>query len=224
MLAGHPGHWPSVAFCNHDVARTVTRFGGKDAAPALAQLMLALLFSRKGTALLYQGEELGLTEANLRRDQLKDPVGDLYYPLNKGRDGCRTPMPWEAARPSFGFTSGTPWLPVSPDHRALAVSEQSDNANSTLAFARRFLKARKTSAALRLGEIAFRDAGTQILAFERASQDERVLCVFNMSAANAVFEDASLGRAKPLDVGHGNMLRGPHTLELEPYGVWLGRL
>jgi alpha-glucosidase len=186
--------------------------------------MLALLLSLKGTALLYQGEELGLTEADLRRDQLKDPVGDLYYPLHKGRDGCRTPMPWDAQRPNFGFTTGSPWLPLSPDHRALAVSEQADNANSTLAFARRFLAQRRTSAALRHGDIAFRDGDAQILAFERGAENERVLCAFNMSAKNAVFQDSAIGRATALDIGRGSMMRGPGTLELEPYGVWLGRL
>ncbi len=90
MLARHPGHWPAVAFCNHDIVRTLTRFGGPDAPPALAKMMLALLFSLKSTALIYQGEELGLPQALLRRDQLKDPVGDLWYPYTGGRDGCRT--------------------------------------------------------------------------------------------------------------------------------------
>ena len=84
--------------------------------------MLALLFAMRGTVLLYQGEELGLPEVDLRRDQLRDPVGDLYYPLFKGRDGCRTPMPWDAAKPDLGFSSGTPWLPLGPAHAALAVA------------------------------------------------------------------------------------------------------
>ena len=86
--------------------------------------MLALLCALRGTVLLYQGEELGLPEIDLRRDQLRDPVGDLYYPLFKGRDGCRTPMPWDAAKPNLGFSSGTPWLPPGPDHAALAVAAQ----------------------------------------------------------------------------------------------------
>ena len=86
--------------------------------------------------LLYQGEELGLPEVDLRRDQLKDPVGDLYYPLFKGRDGCRTPMPWDAEQPNLGFSAGTPWLPLGPAHRRLAVSEQEKDPSSALAFTR----------------------------------------------------------------------------------------
>jgi alpha-glucosidase len=196
MLERHPGHWPSVAFSNHDVMRTLSRFGGRDAPQALAQLMLALLFSLKGTALLYQGEELGLPQIDLRRDQLKDPVGDLYYPLHKGRDGCRTPMPWDATAPNFGFSTGTPWLPVGEAHRALAVSEQQAQTDSSLNWARRLLAVRKNTPALRWGEIEFLDAPAPVLAFVRAYENERVLCLFNMSGAAVTFADRRLANAK----------------------------
>ncbi len=90
LLAGHPRHWPVVAFCNHDVTRTVSRFGGSpDGDPALAKMLLALLFSIKGTVCLYQGEELGLTEVDLRRDQLRDPVGDLAESIRFSSDKAR---------------------------------------------------------------------------------------------------------------------------------------
>lgn len=180
MLAEYPAHWPSIAFSNHDVVRTLTRFGGKDAPPELAQLMLALLFCLKGTALLYQGEELGLPQVELRRDQLKDPVGDLYYPLHKGRDGCRTPMPWDESATYLGFSKSDPWLPASESHRNLAVSIQETRANSSLNWTHRVLAVRKASGALRLGDIEFLDAPPPVLAFQRKSEDETVLCVFNM--------------------------------------------
>ena len=131
ILARFPDHWPAIAFSNHDVIRTATRFG-----EAAAKVMLALLCALRGTMLLYQGEELGLPEVVLRRDQLRDPVGDLYYPLFRGRDGCRTPMPWDAEAPNLGFTTGTPWLPPGPEHMALAVSEQQNDPHSTLNFLR----------------------------------------------------------------------------------------
>ena len=152
-LAAYPDHWPAIAFSNHDVIRTVTRFG-----EGSAKVMLALLFALRGTALLYQGEELGLTEVDLARDQLKDPVGDLYYPLFKGRDGCRTPMPWDAGKPNLGFSAATPWLPLGSDHVRLAAARQAADAHSTLAYARAFLKARKKLDALILGDLALLDA------------------------------------------------------------------
>jgi len=221
MLARHEGHWPSVAFCNHDIMRTLTRFGGKDAPPALAKLMFAILLSLKGTALIYQGEELGLPQAEVRRDQLKDPVGDLYYPYTFGRDGCRTPMPWDASAPNLGFSSGTPWLPVSPLHKPLAVSEQEKGYDSMLAFARRFIAGRKQSKALMLGEIEFIDAAAPVLAFTRTYEDECVLCVFNMNANIAVYT-GEIG--KPLPIGTGEVLVSAGRLDLAPYAAWLAVL
>ena len=192
LLAKHPAHWPCVSFSNHDVMRTVSRFGGRGAPPELAKMLLALLFSLKGTVLMYQGEELGLPEADLRRDQLRDPVGDLYYPRSKGRDGCRTPMPWNADAANLGFSSGAPWLPVSPLHKPLAVSAQETMASSTLNFVRGFLQMRKANPALQFGEIEFLDAPAPILAFKRTHAAGNVLCVFNMSANEAVFGDTRL--------------------------------
>src|SRR6185312_12316651 len=109
--------------------------------PATAKLYLALLLAMRGTVLLFQGEELGLPEVNLRRDQLRDPVGDLYYPMFQGRDGCRTPMPWDATKPHMGFSDAKPWLPLGPSHAALAVATQAVDATSVLSYAKAFLKA-----------------------------------------------------------------------------------
>lgn len=220
LLARYPEHWPSIAFSNHDVIRTVTRFGGKAAPTALAQLLLALLLALRGTVLLYQGEELGLPEAELRRDQLKDPVGDLYYPIYRGRDGCRTPMPWDASAPNLGFTTGAPWLPLPPAHRSLAVSEQERDPNSTLAFARRLLAMRQQSAALRLGDLEILNADGPVLAFLRTHKDERVLCVFNMSSGEIAFRNELLANAFPLSVYTGSSHVDQKILALPPYGVF----
>jgi alpha-glucosidase len=181
-LAEHPEHWPCISFSNHDVPRTLTRFGGKDAPPELAKMMLALLLTLRGTTLLYQGEELGLPEADLTREQLRDPVGDLYWPVHKGRDGCRTPMPWSAA-PNHGFTTGTPWLPAAPEHASLTVEAQEADESSTLALARELIALRRDTPALRLGHIRFIDG--PVLAFEREHEAERTLCAFSMSAETA---------------------------------------
>jgi alpha-glucosidase len=204
-MTRHPDYWPCVTLSNHDIERTVTRFGGGSSGnPALAKLMLALLFSLRGTVLLYQGEELGLPEVDLRRDQLRDPVGDLYYPIAKGRDGCRTPMPWSPHVPNLGFTTGTPWLPLGPAHTPLAVSTQARDPNSTLNFAREFLARRKKSLALKHGDIAWIEAPAPLAAFTRTSGDERVLCVFNMSAGA---QEAKIEG---------------YSLTLAPFGVWSG--
>jgi len=225
LLACHPRHWPCVSFSNHDMVRTVTRFGGgPDGDPALAKLMLALLLSIKGTVLLYQGEELGLPEVDLRRDQLKDPVGDLYYPLFKGRDGCRTPMPWDANEPYLGFTTRKPWLPLGKTHRALAVSEQDRDHRSTLNFAREFLAKRKKCVALRHGEMEFVDASAPILAIVRSTQAERVLCVFNMSREPAQFRSELVRGAGEMILGCGNATSLNGEAFLGPLSAWFARL
>ena len=216
-LARHPAHWPCISFSNHDVIRTVSRFGGgPDGDPALAKLLFALLCSLRGTTLIYQGEELGLPEVDLRRDQLRDPVGDLYYPVAKGRDGCRTPMPWNADAANLGFSSGTPWLPLGETHRALAVSEQEGNADSPLEFARHFLAGRRASPALRLGDIEFVDAEKPILAFTRSLGAERILCVFNLSRDDITFPHPSIAEGRVLGLGCGNSMERGDTLHLGP--------
>jgi alpha-glucosidase len=224
MLARHTAHWPCVSFSNHDVTRTVTRFGGSETTPALARMMLALLFSLKGTALLYQGEELGLPEADLCRDQLRDPVGDLYYPESKGRDGCRTPMPWNGTAANFGFTGGTPWLPVSPSHRGLAVTAQDGQVDSTLNYARAFLKRRKESAALRLGEIAFTDAPEAVLAFTRAEGGETLLCLFNMGTEDVQVRDARIAAANGFQDVCRDAAASAGSVTLSGFGVWIGTI
>jgi len=214
-LARYPKHWPCIAFSNHDVIRTASRFG-----VANAKAMLALLFSLRGTILLYQGEELGLPEVDLARNQLRDPVGDLYYPLFKGRDGCRTPMPWDAGKPQLGFTTGAPWLPLGPAHRALAVSGQDSDPASTLNFARAFLKARKHNASLLSGDLVLRAAPAGLIAFSRGD----MLCVFNLGAAELSWTDPLLEKAQALELGTGAATLAAGTLTLAPSSAWFGRL
>jgi alpha-glucosidase len=214
-LAQYPDHWPCIAFSNHDVIRTATRFG-TDA----ARSMLALLAALRGTILLYQGEELGLPEVDLQRHQLKDPVGDLYYPLFKGRDGCRTPMPWDAAAPHLGFTTGTPWLPLGPEHEALAVSRQEQNPDSALAFTRALLAARKAHPALRRGTLELLDG--PLLAFVREAEGEKIVCAFNLTAAEVAM--ALPGRARPLGLENGTATLEGLKLTLGPDACWLGLL
>jgi alpha-glucosidase len=190
FLTRHDHIWPCVTFSNHDSVRTVTRYGGAPAGaggdPALAKLALSLLLCLKGTVLLYQGEELGLDEADVpSRAAIKDPMGDLYFPFFKGRDGARTPMPWAADRANLGFSEGTPWLAVSPSHRACAVDRQEADVESILAFARGALAARQEMPVLRDGEIADVAIEGRRLSFARAKGDERIVCHFNLAKDSA---------------------------------------
>ena len=175
--------WPCWAISNHDVQRAVTRWGGAEASSTFAKQLVALVCSLRGSVCLYQGEELGLGEADVPYEALQDPYGKTFWPNFKGRDGCRTPMPWDASAQA-GFTTGShPWLPIAEAHRALAVQGQERDADSTLNATRGFLRWRKTQPALQWGDIRFLDTAEPVLAFIRSFEGQRLLVAFNLSAA-----------------------------------------
>ncbi|MBQ5947196.1 alpha-glucosidase [Massilia sp. ST3] len=217
--------WASWSVGNHDAIRVMTRWGGPDATPALAKLVLAMQLSLKGTPCLYQGDELALPEADVPYELLQDPYGITFWPEFKGRDGCRTPMPWTAEAPNAGFTSGKPWLPVAEPHRAANVEAQDKDPDSMLNFQRRFIAWRRGMPQLTRGEIAFFDAPEPILALRRevAGMDS-VLAAFNLSNREVSFDWPESAHATLLDT-HG--LPGQASggkVTLPPYGAWFGAL
>ena len=133
-------------------------------------------------------------------------------------------MPWDAKAPNLGFTTGQPWLPPGPAHKALAVSEQEGNPDSVLGFARHFLHLRRGLDAMRLGTIDFIDAEKPVLVFTRTLGDEKILCVFNMSAQDAGFRHASVATGTALGLGCGNSLDEADTLHLGPYAARFAKL
>lgn len=167
------------AFSNHDVVRVASRWG--DGSAAAAKMLVALLLSLRGGVCLYQGEELGLTEADLPFEALRDPFGLAFYPDFKGRDGCRTPMPWSAAEANGGFTRAVPWLPAIREHLAQAVDRQEADTGSVLHFTRRMLALRRQSPALRHGTLTLLDDAPGLIRFERRHGPDCMVCRFNPS-------------------------------------------
>ena len=219
--------WPCWALSNHDVTRVATRWGGPEPDPALLRLALALQASLRGSVCLYQGEELGLPEADVPFEDLQDPYGITMWPQYKGRDGCRTPMPWSAEAPDLGFGSGAarPWLPLSEAQRALAVDRQEADPGSMLQAARRLLHWRRTQPALVHGELMLLPVHEQVLAFVREHEGERVLCAFNLSAQPAELAlPAGLALAQQLDSGIGGAQPVGAALQFAPWGVLHARL
>jgi alpha-glucosidase len=180
LLERGPDVWPSWAFSNHDFERVASRWGDGRPSPRIEKTLIALLTSLRGSAFLYQGEELGLPQADVPFEALRDPDGIASWPAYKGRDGCRTPMPWEAKAPFGGFSANAPWLPLAEPHRALAVDVQEADAQSVLAFTRAWLAWRKERRALKDGDIAFLDLPEPLLGFERWAGREGVRLIFNL--------------------------------------------
>jgi alpha-glucosidase len=178
--------WFCWSFSNHDVERAISRWnparGEAPPDPAFARLLMALLLSLRGSVCLYQGEELGLTEAELAESDLRDPFGIAYWPEFRGRDGSRTPMPWQAGAPHGGFTTAdTPWLPVPHAHRTRAVDAQEADRSSLLHAFRRFLHWRRGVTALVRGTLLPLTLPEPLVGFVREHEGQRVLAVFNLS-------------------------------------------
>jgi alpha-glucosidase len=172
--------WPSWAFENHDAPRAVSRWTTPDQREAFARMKILLLVALRGNIFLYQGEELGLTQVDIAFDDLLDPEAIANWPLTLSRDGARTPMPWIGAAPDLGFGSTEPWLPFGEDHRAIAVDAQEADATSLLHWTRALIAARKAHPALRLGSLRIVHSDDAVIAFERESESETLLCVFNL--------------------------------------------
>ena len=171
--------WPSWAFENHDAPRAISRWSTEDH-KTFAGMKMLLLLCLRGNVFLYYGEELGLPQVDVPFELLQDPEAIANWPLTLSRDGARTPMPWVADAPNAGFGSGTPWLPVGPDHIALAVDRQEADPDALLGLTRRLVALRRANPALAIGDLKLVEVGTHILAFERHSGDQTLLCVFNM--------------------------------------------
>ncbi|HPF22101.1 MAG TPA: alpha-amylase family glycosyl hydrolase [Hyphomonas sp.] len=172
--------WPSWAFSNHDAPRCVSRwYEGPDRA-RFAKLTNALLMCLRGNPILYQGEELGLTQVDIKFEDLQDPEAIANWPLTLGRDGARTPMAWSGGNAYAGFSVAKPWLPVGEDHVEMSAAVQERDPDSVLNFTRHFLAIRAALPALRRGEISFSDAPGDLLVMTRTLAGEAVTCVFNL--------------------------------------------
>jgi alpha-glucosidase len=175
--------WPSWAFSNHDTARVASRWSEAIGAPVprAAVLFLSLLMSLRGTIFLYQGEELGLPEADVPFEKLRDPLGVNGWPATKGRDGCRTPMPWKNVV-NAGFTRAKePWLPVDPRHKPLGAEMQDALDESTLGETRALIALRRAQPALSRGSFRVLEAKDGQFSFERTAGVERLWCTFNFT-------------------------------------------
>jgi alpha-glucosidase len=182
---GEPSEgWPSWAFSNHDAPRAVTRWVLGDDHGRAARLNLLLLLALRGNPIIYQGEELGLPQGEVAFEDLRDPEAIANWPHTLGRDGARTPMPWQANAPQAGFSSANrTWLKLDPVHTGFAADRQASDPGSTLRYARQIIALRSDFLTLVTGSITLLDAPDDIVAFLRKGEGEAVLCAFNLGLA-----------------------------------------
>ena len=216
------GGYACWSLSNHDCPRVVTRWGSGTEDPAFPKLLLAMLASLRGTFCVYQGEELGLTEAVVPKQRLTDPYGIAFWPDFKGRDGCRTPIPWTSEGPHGGFSSVESWLPMPAEHLPKAVAVQDPDPASVLNFYRTFLAWRRTQPALIQGAITFPKTPEPLLALRRDTPGQNLIAVFNLGPSRA--EYLLPANIHPLQ-GHGlegATLKG-RRLVLPPWGGFFGQ-
>ena len=174
--------WACWAFSNHDVVRHATRW---DLCDAAQRCLTTLMMTMRGTACIYQGEELGLTEADVAFEDLQDPYGIEFWPEFKGRDGCRTPMVWQNSNRDAGFSEGKPWLPVASEHLGRAVEAQEDDEQAILHHYRRAIAMRRAEPTLAKGEQSPVTRQGSVALFTRTYDGVEILCAFNLGDAEA---------------------------------------
>jgi len=218
--------WQCLAFSNHDVTRHISRWCRHGNEDKFARLTAMMLLTMRGSVCIYQGEELGLTEADIAFEDLTDPYGIEFWPNYKGRDGCRTPMVWQAQAHLGGFTTAPrSWLPVPADHLLRAVDlQESSVTGSILEFYRAFIRFRKRQPTLIYGEIQLVDAAENILAFVRQAEGQQVLCAFNMSDKDTEF--TLPGGAAISDIGAPGSIAatGGKTISLPAFTAFVGAI
>ncbi len=211
-----PDGWACWAFSNHDVMRHASRW---NLPPAAVPLFATLLMTLRGSVCLYQGEELGLPEAEVPFEALQDPYGIQFWPEFKGRDGARTPMAWTPDVPGGGFSEVTSWLPVAAAHLPLAVSLQDGDPGSVLNHYRRMIALRHAHPALLKGDMTDIHVAGDLLSFRRSAAGETLYCAFNLG-------DAPLEADVP--PGEWQALHGPapegDTITLKPWQALVARL
>lgn len=207
--------WPSWAFENHDAPRALSRWALPEHRDAFARMKMALLVSLRGNAIIYQGEELGLTQVEIPFEQLQDPEAIANWPLTLSRDGARTPLPWTAQDEHGGFSDGSPWLPLGEENLARAADRQAQDPASQLSLTRELIALRHANPALRHGSSQIVHRDDALVAFAREAEGQRLTCLFNLSDKACPWPGAV-----PLGRRVLSMLNGAEPgLPLPPYGA-----
>jgi alpha-glucosidase len=226
------GGWPTYVISNHDIIRSYTRYGDGTHNDDIAKMMAAFYLTLRGTPIMYYGEEIGMENNDPKtKDEVKDPIGKVNWPIEKGRDGERTPMQWTSGT-NAGFTTGTPWLPVPASAQIHNVETEEKDQTSIWNFYKKLLELRRKEAALREGDyVALNTADPNVLSYLRKYKAETVLVAINMSTQkqqssfDLSAQKLQKTQARTLLQNGATVPAGAFkTIELEPHGVYIGKI
>ncbi len=225
---------PLLVFDNHDNPRMDMRYGDGRHNTAIERMLATILFATRSTALMYYGDEIGMkTTPPARVEDVKDPVGKIGWPLEKGRDGERTPMQWDGS-PEAGFTtSDKPWLPVPDTYKTVNVAEEVRQDDSMLNWYKQLIQLRRDNPALHSGKLTMLNTDdTKVLSWMRLAPGAPavvVACNFTAEPQKFSFDLSKQGissrQAKTLMKTPG--ASDPSSLDavnLPPFGVYIGQV
>lgn len=187
--------WPCWVLNNHDNPRSISRCAAGSLTEARAKIAATMLLTLRGTPFVYYGEEIGMHEGDIPRAELLDPPGRKYWPLYKGRDGCRTPMQWDSTL-NAGFSIGKPWLRLNPDFEQVNVEAERADPKSLLNFYRQLIELRSESPALQRGTYRSPAPPVNVWAYERAAEEQRMWIVLNFFSHPAELKLAGSWRVR----------------------------
>ena len=207
---------PLFVFDNHDNIRSWDRYGDGIHNAGISRIIATILLTSRAAALIYQGQEIGqVTATPARVEDVRDPIGKTGWPKEKGRDGERTPMQWDASNRQAGFSANEhTWLPVTANYPTINVQRESADPASLLSWYRKLIALRRGNPALRLGSTAMLDPeNANVLTYLRVTSEGRaVLVSLNMSAQSQTITP-DLQRVTDLE-GKAIRIRGSHLKTL----------
>ena len=208
---------PTWVLCNHDSPRLVSRLGGGSLGARKARAMAMLTQALPGGIYIYQGEELGLEDADLPDESRQDPVFFRTQGADKGRDGARVPLPWQKGK-SFGFSTGKPWLPMPESWINLDVASQEGKSESSLNLYRTSLRMRASHPALQKSHsadvsqsIKWLKSPAGILAFRRNPNFVLISNTTDQSCTYDIEGELLLASSPEVTYSHGTFTIPAHT-------------
>ncbi|MAM35067.1 MAG: alpha-glucosidase [Micavibrio sp.] len=211
--------WVCWATGNHDFKRVVSRLYDEISYEDRARFSMALGLTLRGNLCIYQGEELGLPQAELRFEDLVDPYDIAMYPDHAGRDGCRTPMPWTHNIPNAGFsTNYKTWLPLAEAHVPMSVDLQESDETSVLNAYKNMIAWRKENEIIKYGDFHLLDTEGDMIAYKRMYDGQEILCVLNAGIETAEYKLTEASEFNFLENMSYHVEYESDRLVLQPFG------
>jgi alpha-glucosidase len=229
------GNVPLFLFSNHDNPRIINRYGDGKHDGEIARLLATLLFTVRDAAQMYYGDEIGMVDhVPTRIEDVRDPVGRTGWPKEKGRDGERTPMQWDAGKDAGFSTAGKTWLPVGSDYKTVNVAAEEKEANSLLNYYKNLIHLRKENAQLMGGDfVPVNESNNSVLSYLRKTNDGKAVLVslnFTGSEQTANIDPSAKGvagkRGKLIIASYANAPGQADLtrIKLPPYGSYIAQI